>query len=893
MLSLSNSKFILIQCLLVFSFNTISAQSWSKSKQLIENCIVKNEFLKAEKEIAKVEKKWKKYIPLEQYAFYNLVSDFYKNQEQFPKALAIVEKQFQLTQKYFLLDKKKLFEVDLKYVDALRNNENFKLSRHWFDTNIERMKLSYGELSIELAQIYTLFATILSENGDFERTFSLIDNVLHILENNATAPKLGNLWKKIGYIYYNFQDFENAIKYYQKALHKLTEEEGSFSPGVATLLSFLGEAYHDANQGDLSLEYSLKALKIVEEKGVDIAHLHYYCNAVGSAYFLKEDYTNAVKYYKKGAALSLPFAWTNLARTYKILNKYELAHAALDSSYLLFNYKQKNIFDQVNYPGLLIHVMDLRSDIYFEQYLKTQDLLFLQKCELAHWETNQLCLFNIASFDKNFNKKIYYNQAIKFNNKAINVCFDLFEKSKDSVYLEKIFYYSEINKSLLLLDNIIANKTQQLADIPYELELNEATLKQEITTIEKESFEKKNADKINNRLFTLRENYSRVRDSIGVYCKDFNKNDYRIGLTNTQSIRNALDSSTTIVDFSIVDSQLYTIVLNRDTFDVLKQKIDTFFGSNIIHLTQNLAKINENEYASSAAFINKTSFEYYKKLLQPIANLLHKNIIFITSGALDFLPFDVLLTETTDATIRFHQHPFLIKKHSISYNYSANMWKEALQLDSERGKERLLAIAPFSDFEQNGFLEKLPSSSEEVTQIAKIIQGKTLLDNAANKTDIVKIMGSYRILHFATHGKSNDQKGEYSYIALQKKDSKNAAELLYAKEIYNIPLKAEMVVLSACETGIGEAQQGEGLISIAHALTYSGAKSVLTTLWSVNDTKTKEIMIDFYKNLQLGYTKDEALQQTKIKYLNKNKDLKSHPFYWSGFKLIGNSKAIH
>ncbi len=874
----------------------LPAQSWKKTQLLIKKWIDKNETLKAANEISKTEKRLSKFSKIEQFEFYTLASIFYKNSEDFVNALQIVKKQSELVFTSFSSDKQKEFEVDYRYLDVLRNTENIKLSKYWYESNIARMLDSHGESSIQMAWLFISFAAILSENGDFERAFTLVNKVSVILEMNSNDDpqlKLGNLWKKIGYIYYNSSDFENAIKYYQIALIHLTKEEGNYSSSVATLLSFLGEAYHDAGQGDLSLEYSLKALKIVEEKKVDLLHLHYYCNAVGSAYFLKKDYDNAVKYYKRAAALSLGYAWTNLARTYNIQEKFELAHAALDSSNFLFNYTKRNNFAAISYPSVFMNVLDLRSEVYDAQYMKTRDITYLKKSEETHMETNQLCLFNIKSFDKNFNKNIYYNQAIKYNNKAIDISYDLFLKSNDSIYLEKVFYYSEINKSLLLLGNIISNKTLQLADVPLELETEEAILRQEITRKEKEIYEQKKQEKSDHLLFTLRQRYYVIKDSINIYCKDFDKNEYFIDENNSKSFRNSLDTNTTLLSYSIVGNHLYSIVVNKESLHVVQQSIDTNFEKSIRQLTQMVSKIDENEYQTNAVFINTASHELYKKLIEPIQDQLHHKIIVITNGILDYLPFDILISTPTHASLRFHLLPFLIKKHVISYDYSAHLWKENLTSKEIQAAEGMLCTAPFGSNITNDSLDTnyLPSSTEEVQQISTIMNGKVLLNQQANKSTILANIGNYRFLHFATHGKSNDTKGEYSHVVFRGiKD--NVLELLYAKEIYNVKLKAEMVVLSACESGIGEAQQGEGLISISRAFTYSGAKSVLTTLWSVNDNTTKDLMVSFYQNLQLGLTKDEALRKTKLQYLAQNKNQKAHPFYWSGFKIVGNCRAI-
>ena len=109
------------------------------------------------------------------------------------------------------------------------------------------------------------------------------------------------------------------------------------------------------------------------------------------------------------------------------------------------------------------------------------------------------------------------------------------------------------------------------------------------------------------------------------------------------------------------------------------------------------------------------------------------------------------------------------------------------------------------------------------------------------------------------------------------------------RDLYNLQLNADMVVLSACETGIGELQKGEGIISLARGFTYAGAKSIITSLWSVEDECTKKIMISFYEYLDQGLAKDAALRQAKLDYINDEQTthVDAHPFYWSPFIGVG------
>ena len=117
--------------------------------------------------------------------------------------------------------------------------------------------------------------------------------------------------------------------------------------------------------------------------------------------------------------------------------------------------------------------------------------------------------------------------------------------------------------------------------------------------------------------------------------------------------------------------------------------------------------------------------------------------------------------------------------------------------------------------------------------------------------------------------------------------------LLYVRDLYQLELDAAMVTLSACESGIGELKAGEGFISLARGFFYGGAASLASTLWKINDASSATIMGDFYQNLASGQTKDVALQNAKLAFIQSNQqNPRSHPYYWSAYVLSGNSKPV-
>ena len=153
--------------------------------------------------------------------------------------------------------------------------------------------------------------------------------------------------------------------------------------------------------------------------------------------------------------------------------------------------------------------------------------------------------------------------------------------------------------------------------------------------------------------------------------------------------------------------------------------------------------------------------------------------------------------------------------------------------------------------------------------------------NEATKNHFLSESSTSKIIHLATHADVSNN----PWIAFSDKK-------LELHELYTYKNNADLVVLSACNTSLGEVAVGEGVLSLARGFFYSGANAVVSSLWEVNDESTSVIMTDFYKNLKEGESKSIALNNAKKAYLNTHSLSEKSPYYWSSFVLIGNTNSI-
>jgi len=266
-------------------------------------------------------------------------------------------------------------------------------------------------------------------------------------------------------------------------------------------------------------------------------------------------------------------------------------------------------------------------------------------------------------------------------------------------------------------------------------------------------------------------------------------------------------------------------------------------------------------------------------------------LMIILAGNLGFLPFEALLTDDVSNN-NFKEYPYVIKKYAVGYCYSATLLHE-MQTKEHIPQKIFLGFAPEfdSDVKLDGrySFNPLEHSQQEVIDVHELIGTGNIFTGAqATKENFQENCEGYCILHIATHGFMNSNDSKNSFLAFSSSADSTSNELLYVRDLYNMHLTASMVVLSACETGLGELYESEGIASLARGFAYAGAKSIITSLWAVNDYTTAEIMKFMYKHIQAGMNKDEALFQAKNEFLAAAASHQvAHPFLWSAFIMIG------
>ncbi len=396
---------------------------------------------------------------------------------------------------------------------------------------------------------------------------------------------------------------------------------------------------------------------------------------------------------------------------------------------------------------------------------------------------------------------------------------------------------------------------------------------------------------------------------------------------NLQQIQQqVLDSDTLLLEYSLGEERSYLWAVTPTSISSYELPKAT----DIEAAAKRFRNLLNNSSAQPAE-VAKASADLSQMLLAPVAKQLgKKRLLIVSDGALQYVPFSALLKPTTGQSSTQSQQPLLVEHEIVTLPSASTLAvlrrdfagrqpaakQVAILADpvfdssderirTPKTKDKPGAPSPTSDStrtlsyalrksvrDSEVELKRLPGTRQEAEQILTLVpqqERQQAFDFTASRaTATSPSLSQYRIVHFATHGLLDSINPELSGIVLSLVDQKGASQdgFLRLHDIYNLKLPAELVVLSACQTGLGEEVKGEGLVGLTRGFMYAGAKRVAVSLWNVDDQATAELMGRFYRGmLKENLRPAAALRAAQIE-MWKQKQWQA-PYYWAAFELQG------
>lgn len=462
---------------------------------------------------------------------------------------------------------------------------------------------------------------------------------------------------------------------------------------------------------------------------------------------------------------------------------------------------------------------------------------------------------------------------------AMQICRRLYERTGLQIYLEKGFEMAERTKATVLLealrDNLIR---QQLRDDPQFKTLT--TLRQTAAWYRKQLILephnemaaqwRSDLDDLTGRINALKNNIPELTRLEAAASVEFND---RPGLLNSGEIWVEYFAGERFVEIfsgNGTTASAWNRLPNDELLQVQVQKFQSYFT-------------NASAILNDPAGYLQTAFLLYQKLL-PAAIPASTQLLIIPDGFTHFIPFEALLTDLPAGRNSLRNAAYLIRKRQIRYAWSLQALQEQDALHSE-APDFFLGVAPLFENRERG-LSPLPASREEWSGLGWR-HADQLIGNHAVASSFLARAGNYRILHLSTHAFAGTDPASPPRIEL-------FDQALLLPDIYALSLQSDLVVLSACETGIGAEQKGEGVMSLSRAFAQAGAAGIISSLWTVNDRTTSMIFKDFYQFIREGATTGTALRQAKLRYLE-NDDIpatQQSPYFWAGLVEVGADRRI-
>jgi CHAT domain-containing protein/tetratricopeptide (TPR) repeat protein len=350
------------------------------------------------------------------------------------------------------------------------------------------------------------------------------------------------------------------------------------------------------------------------------------------------------------------------------------------------------------------------------------------------------------------------------------------------------------------------------------------------------------------------------------------------------------DSHTALLEYVVAEDKTFLFVLTAPTQKGSQKPLLTLYDLKINRkdLVDRVRKLNQRIANNDIDFAPAAS-DLYNLLIAPARRQLQGKTRLIV------VPTDILWDAPFQA-LRSADGRFLIQDAAISYAPSLTVLREIVKSRTPHAGNTLLAmgnptlagqtISRSKGVLMTGSFEPLPDAERMVRGIARVYGAnvsKVYVGSEAREDILKSEVGHYRILQLATHGVINNASPLYSYVVLAQGSKEDG--LLEAWEIMNLDLKADLTVLSACDTARGRIGAGEGVIGLSWALFVAGCPTTIVSQWSVESSSTTELMLAFHRNLKSGFSKSEALRQAAIKLMTDKKH--GHPFYWAGFIVVG------
>lgn len=638
----------------------------------------------------------------------------------------------------------------------------------------------------------------------------------------------------LGSFYDLLKDYKQARTKYTKALQEAIKENDSFK---------IGNGYMNLGILETKEKNFAKAENLLKKSSdyltVDSPMIY---NNLADVYLKENEYEKALINYQKAITQSLQIE----ALDYQTLPKFEDIELSPDKLDIL-----GYLIDKAN--GWIAYYHANNNAKHLEHALETFTL------------ADRLIDIIYVESREDLSKLFWRKRGASFYPKAVEVCHKLQQP-------EKAFFFMEKNKAMLLLENMTIATAKRLSKLPQNILEREQTFIKEIKTLESKILaSSQHVDELKSSLFAYKKEYNAFIDSLEKSYPKYYNYKKNINIITLQEVQNKLEKDALVLHYIVGKEKGFVALIDATNIQLKELPTTTALTTTVESYKKAVSKpLLQQEDRTAYETVAK---QLYQNLIpfEDTEQITQKKITIIADDLLQYIPFEAL---------RSPEGNFLIETAQIQYNYSLSSLAQAKQ-NKTSIKKSFIAIAPtkFKN-EQYG---TLGTSVEELQKLSHIFNANHFQYEKATKERFTEAYGNYKIIHLSTHGGIDNTVPWMAFYD----------EKITLDELYFTKNQSELVVLSACKTSDGELKKGEGVMSLARGFFNAGAKSIISSLWDINEKASNDIIQEFYRNIVAGDTKSLALQKAKLTYIKTHKNTsEASPYYWSALTLTGDISPI-
>ena len=775
-----------------------------------------------------------------------------------------------------------LFLIRCNKAFYYRYKADYKLSYEYLEalkiqiTNNPKFKFLYFNICYNLGVVLNYLYSYGLSQKILEEIHPLV-NSKHYIHYYEYYLWLGNTYQRIGKIELSQNCFIKALEILKS---KNVNDLNTFKAYV-----FLAIFYETGVPNpDLELKYLKKAEKIISRYPGEKYYSTLIAYYLGRQYFHQEDYEKALDYLDP-----------QLEDIDSVLNSDKLFYSKLGSFTGTFFQLMLWYRSEIFYKSAKKNNYDLK--LMLKSYKNAKDLVKFGSKYIENIDYEKSKLEEMTFLKSEYDQLLYIG------------C-DLINHFDNDSIKNELFEYAEKSKAAILKAYVTEEMSKYKAGIPDTLIKRSIEIKKELDTLQytliqqQSQFRGKTDNIIINNILIKQNEYKTLEKTLEKKYPHYTGLKAIEHKTSIAQIQADLLPTQTVLEYQIAFDRFFIFYIDKNTYKIFSSTISKYFPDSIIAYQNLINNIQYGNYTKKQFYkFLEQSYGFYQLLIKPVEALIKdKRLIIVPDQELNLIPFETLITKNIDTTKSvgdFTKLPYLILNNPISYIYSVS----ELSRKQEKRKNRIRFAGFAPDYHTPNNINtnldslysshgELPGAKNEILSARKYYKGKVFLGDDASKENYFSAATNSDIIHLAMHSILDMDEPMNSEMIFSP-DLSRSDKQLHAFEVYSHNIHADLVVLSACNTGNGLLSKGEGVFSIARAFLLAGVKNILITQWPIADKSSEYLMDRFYYYLSRGNPVDIALQKAKIDCIFQGDPVKAAPYYWAGYVCLGNPTVLY